>query len=219
MQNNQISYSQELLRKTIHLCSLSLPLLYYFTDLVITLYFIVPLLVIVLALDLLSKKGRILHDFVFKYFGSMLREHEKQDGFVLNGASWVLISAVLIFTIFPKTLSVVSFTILIISDLSAALIGRRFGKNPLFDKSWEGTFAFFISSSIIVTLFWRFLLDFNYYFLIFGVFASAATAFAEAASKVLKIDDNISIPTSFCIVMWALHPIAVNNGFPFINQI
>lgn len=217
MRNSQISYKQELLRKSIHLCSLSMPLLYYFTDYHITMSFIIPLLILVITIDLLSKKGRILHNFIFKYFGSMLREHEKKEGFVLNGASWVLISAVLIFFIFPKILAVTSFTILIISDLAAALIGRRFGKHSLFDKSWEGTFAFFISASLVVIIYWLTLPEVNYFFLAFGIFASVIAGFTEAVSKVLKMDDNISVPTSFCVVMWALHPIAANYGYPYIN--
>jgi dolichol kinase len=194
-----------------------MPLLYYFTDYQTIMSLIMPVLILVITLDLLSKKGRIFHKIIFKYFGSMLREHEKKDGFVLNGASWVLISAVLIFFIFPKILAVTSFTILIISDLAAALIGRRFGKHSLFDKSWEGTFAFFISASLVVIIYWLSLPDLNYFFLVFGILASAIAGFTEAVSKVLKIDDNISVPTSFSIVMWALHPIAANYGFPYIN--
>lgn len=215
MPEKQISYSQEIFRKLIHLCSLSIPLLYYHTDFYITMYFIVPLLILVLAIDILSKDGMPLQSFIYKYFGSMMREHEKQGGFVLNGASWVLISAVLIFAIFPKILAITSFVILIISDLSAALIGRRFGSHNLFDKSWEGTFAFFITASIIVYYFWI-IDDLSDYFLYFGILASAITALTEAASKILKIDDNISVPTAFCTTMWLVHPIALNQGAPYL---
>ncbi len=217
MKSNQISYKQELLRKTIHLCSLTLPILYYYTDKQTTLSFIIPLFFIILFVDIFSKKGRILHNFVFKYFGSMLREHEKKDGFVLNGASWVLISAVLVFAIFPKILAITSFVILIVSDLSAALIGRRFGKHPLFDKSWEGTGAFFVSASLIIVLIWSILPERNMYFLYFGIFTSIITAFTEAVSKVIKVDDNISIPTSFCITMLILEEIAIKQGSSFLN--
>lgn len=217
MSNNQISYKQELLRKTIHLCSLSLPLLYFYTDIETTLSYIIPLFLIVLILDIFSKKGRILHHFVFKYFGSMLREHEKKDGLVLNGASWVLISALLVFAIFPKILAITSFTILIVSDLSAALIGRRFGRHSLFDKSWEGTSAFFISASFIIFFIWSILPERNMYFLYFGIFASIITAFTELVSNIIKVDDNISVPTSFCLTMWLLNIIATNNGASFLN--
>jgi len=217
MNNNQISYQQELLRKTIHLCSLSLPLLYYYTDKETTLSFIIPLFLLVLIFDIFSKKGKILHNFVFKYFGSMLREHEKKDGLVLNGASWVLISALLVFAVFPKILAITSFIILIISDLSAALIGRRFGKHKLFDKSWEGTIAFFISASFIIFFIWSILPDRNIYFLYFGLFASMISAFTELVSNIIKVDDNISVPTSFCITMWLLNEIAIDNGASFLN--
>jgi len=215
MNEKQISYKQELMRKSIHLCSLSIPLLYYFTNYETILYFVAPLLIITLSVDVLSKKGMPLHNFIYKYFGSMLREHEKKDGFVLNGASWVLISAFLIILIFPKILAVTSFSILIISDLSAALIGRRFGVHSLFDKSWEGTFAFFITASIIVYIY-SILENNGNYFLLFGIISAGLTALTEAASKMLKIDDNISVPSVFSISMWLLHPIALNAGYPYL---
>lgn len=215
MNEKQITYKQELLRKSIHLCSLSIPLIYYFTNYETILYFVTPLLILTLSLDVLSKKGMPLNKFVYKYFGSMLREHEKQDGFVLNGASWVLISAFLIIIIFPKILAVTSFSILIISDLSAALIGRRFGTHSLFDKSWEGTLAFFITASIIVYIY-SILENNGNYFLIFGIFSAALTALTEAASKMLRIDDNISVPSVFSFSMWLLHPLALNAGYPYL---
>lgn len=215
MVKNQISYKQELIRKSIHLCSLSIPGVYYITNFEIALFYVLPVFIIVLLIDLLSKKGMPLHNLVYKYFGAMFREHEKREGWMLNGASWVLIAALLTILIFPKILAVTSFTILIISDLSAALVGRRYGKHPLFDKSWEGTFTFFITSSLIVVFFWA-LEGHGNYFLYFGILASALTAFAESASSVLKLDDNLAVPAVFSLTMWLLHPIAVSAGFPYI---
>lgn len=215
MAKKQISYQQELLRKAIHLCSLSIPVVYYMTDFEIAMYFVVPVFCIVLLIDLLSKRGMPLHNIVYKYFGAMFREHEMRSGLMLNGASWVLISALLTIIIFPKILAITSFTILIISDLSAALIGRRFGKHPLFDKSWEGTFTFFITAVAVVYVIYS-LEDNGYLFLLFGVFASAITAFTESASSILKLDDNLAVPAIFSIIMWLLNPVAASYGMAYL---
>jgi dolichol kinase len=87
----------------------------------------------------------------YTIFGFLLRQHEVDTGKKnLNGATYVLISALICVIIFPKIFFVTAFTILIISDSLAALIGRKFGRHKLFAKSLEGTLAFFISASIVI---------------------------------------------------------------------
>lgn len=213
---NNISYTQELLRKTIHLCSLSLPIAYIFITKEIILSFILPLLILALLIDILSKVNPTFKAFYYKYFGSMLRPHEKSDKFLLNGASWVLISAFLVFLIFPKIIAIISFTILIISDLSAALIGRRFGKHKLFDKSWEGTSAFMITGIIVVFIYY-YTLQAPISLLIFGSLGAIFAGFIEAASVTLKMDDNLSIPLSVGLVMWIGGIISLNYSLPYLN--
>jgi dolichol kinase len=83
----------------------------------------------------------------------MLRKHEmKKKKLLLTGASWVLISAVLTVLIFPKVIAVIAFIILIISDISAALVGRKWGRTKLGKKSLEGTLAFIVSGLLVVAV-------------------------------------------------------------------
>lgn len=136
----------------------------------------------------------------------MLRKHElKSKKVFFNGASWVFISSVLTIYFFPKITAIVALSILIISDICAALIGRKFGRTRflgLKKKSVEGTFAFFVSAVIIV-LFYGIIFQQPFIFFISGIFAAFVASFAEALSKkVLKTDDNLAIPISFGISMW-----------------
>jgi len=81
--------------------------------------------------------GRYFHkslaEFISRFFGFMMRRHER-DGKKknLSGATYVLILAVVVIVIFPKIFVVTSFAVLIVGDIAAALIGRKFGRNPIF---------------------------------------------------------------------------------------
>lgn len=215
----KISFKQELLRKTIHLMSLSIPIIYIFIDKSLALKIIIPITIIAIILDVLSKKVERFRELFIKTFGDMLRSHEKKKKkFVLNGASWVLISASIMIAIFPKVITVISFTILILSDIAAALIGRKYGKNKLFNKTWEGTTAFIIVAVLIVTIYGVIFSAPNTYF-VFGFLAAIISGFVEAASKKLKVDDNLSIPISAGIILWFGSIIAENLNNNYLNLI
>ncbi len=198
----EISYKNEILRKMIHLCSLSIPIIYIFVEREFALTILIPMALIAIIIDLASKKIKSLRNIYQKIFGSMLRKHEKKKKkILLNGASWVLIAAVLTVFIFPKIIAITAFSILIISDIAAALIGRKFGRTTLFNKSWEGTLAF-IFSAILVVVIIGFVFSAPWSFFAFGSLAAIAGGFAEAASKILRADDNLTIPICVGFVLW-----------------
>ena len=213
-----ISYKQELYRKGIHLTSLSIPIGYVFIEQDVALGIIIPLAVIAVVIDFMSKRNPIIHQLLYGYFGKMLRPHERKK-FVLNGASWVLISAVICIIFFPKIVMVTSFTILIISDLTAALIGRKYGKRPFLDKSLVGTSAFIVSAFIVCSII-GFFSDSPVSYYIVAYFASIVGGIVEAASKRLMVDDNLSIPISIGIILWIGSIFTDSFGFEsFINII
>jgi len=218
MSKNVISYKQELIRKSIHLLSLIMPLVYYFQTKEFVLSVLIPITLISITLDYLSKEGQILHKTFIKYFGSMMREHELHKKYTVNGASWVFISSVFVFLIFPKIIALTVFTILILSDTIAALIGRKYGNHKLFTKSWEGTIAFIFSACLIV-IFWGKIVNAPIVFYYFGFLGATLSGFIEAASAVLKMDDNFSIPISAGLVLWLGELYANSQGQSFINLI
>ncbi len=218
IKKNEISYKQEILRKGIHLLSLSIPISYIFFSRETELAILIPMAAVAVLIDVLSKKNFILHDFVYKYFGNMFRQHELRGGVVLNGASWVLISAVVCVLIFPKIIMVTGFTILIISDIMAALIGRKYGRRPIFDKSLEGLMAFIISAIAIVIIY-GVTFDAPAVYFYAGIAGAVAGGFGEVSSSVLKMDDNLSIPLSVGIVMWIIGAVAVSGADSFLDII
>ncbi len=73
-----IPFEQELLRKGIHLVSLNIPVLYIFVSKTFALSILLPLCIVFVTIDILSKKNQVVSEFVHKYFGGMLRKHEKR---------------------------------------------------------------------------------------------------------------------------------------------
>src|ERR1035438_3015639 len=144
-----INYRDELVRKLIHLCSLSIPIIYYFIPQSTAIIILSILTILAVALDVSRHFFPAVGKLFYMIFGFLLRKHEK-DGRKknLNGATYVFISALLGVIIFPKVLFLTAFPILIISDSTAALIGRKFGKHKLFANTLPIQFAFFITSSI-----------------------------------------------------------------------
>jgi len=201
--NGTIEYRDELYRKLIHLTSLSIPIVYYF----ITEETAAIILGVLAGVALFIDWGRYLHPeagkIFYKIFGFLLREHEldhKKKN--LNGATYVLISALISVLIFPKVIFISAFSILIISDSAAALIGRKFGKRKFLSKSLEGTLTFFISACIVI-LFTPKVGGFFEEYLI-GFIAAFVGAIVENISFKL-VDDNLSIPLSVGFVMWGLY--------------
>lgn len=202
--NGSINYRDELVRKLIHLCSLSIPLIYlYFLDKKTAAFILAALSLFAICLDLLRYFSPSVGKIFYTFFGFMLRKHEvdsKKKN--LNGATYVLLSALLCILVFPKVIFVTAFAVLIISDTTAALIGRKFGKHKFLFKSFEGTLAFFISAIIVVLLAPKVQgLAIEY---IIGITACFIGAIVENVSFGIA-DDNLSIPVSIGIVMYVMY--------------
>jgi dolichol kinase len=195
-------FENEVIRKTIHLTSIAIPLFFYFTPKAVSLAVFIPLTLIVLSLDIARYYHRPLGELFYRTFGRILRKHERDtEKKTLNGATYVLIASTLCVLIFPQLIAVTSLTILIISDMTSALVGRRFGKRRFFGKSLEGSLAFFLSAVLVVALTPKVAYLPGEYLI--GIAGAAAGTFAEALSIV--VDDNLTIPLSVGAIMWGAY--------------
>ena len=213
--NGTINYRDELVRKLIHLCSLAIPIIYYFITQKSAIIILAVFTVAAVTLDLGRHFFPSVGGIFYKIFGFLLREHEvdsKKKN--LNGATYVFISALLCVIIFPKVLFLTAFTVLIVSDSMAALIGRKFGKHRFISKSLEGTLAFFISATIVVLFTPK--IDYVFTEYLIGIIAAAVGAIVENVSFGFA-DDNLSIPLSIGLTMWLLYSVML-PGLPLILQ-
>ena len=205
-----IGYREEVLRKLIHFCSISIPIFYFLTPRAVALAVFIPLTVIFIVIDIARHYSPSIEEWFNKTFGKLLRQRENDKANKrLNGATYVLISASLCVLMFPKIIAITSFIILIISDMMSALIGRRFGKHRFLGKSLEGSSAFFISALLIILLTPK--IDYLFGEHMIGGASAAFGAIVEALPW--EVDDNLSIPLAVGAAMWVGYIIF----FPALN--
>lgn len=193
------SYRAELIRKAIHFSSIAIPIFYFFTPRSVALGALIPLAAVGLCIDVARLYSPPVEEWCTHAFGWLLRKKETDKVHKrLNGATCVLISATVCVLVFPKIIAITSFIILIISDMMSALVGRRFGRHKLFDKSIEGSAAFFLSALLIVIFIPK--IDYLFGEYIIGGVAAAGGAVIEALPW--DIDDNLTIPLAVGSILW-----------------
>jgi len=114
-----------------------------------------------------------------------------------------MIAACITIAVFPKPLAIIGYSIVILSDIAAALIGRKYGTIPFMDKSLQGSMAFFVVA-LIVSAIWTWIFEFSLLFYGISVIGSLIATIAEASTTRLKLDDNLAVPISFAGITWFL---------------
>lgn len=206
-------YRVEVLRKAINLCSLVLPVVYFFITQKLTLQILAPLTAAFLVVDLARYYHQPTAAVFYRVFGFLLRKHERDlHAKSLNGATWFLIAATIGVAVFPKYIAVISFAVFSFADLASALIGRRFGRRRFNGRSLEGSAAFVVAGLLVIALAPKIEYRFSEYLI------CAAAVIIGALAEILSyniIDDNLAIPLSAGAGMWLLyaliHP-AMNLG-------
>lgn len=201
-QPGQITFSNELVRKAIHLSSLSIPIAYYYIPRTTAIAILIPLCAFSIFIDVGRFYIPAIQRVVSSIFDKILRPHERRAG-LLSGATYVFVSALVCVIVFPKIITVTAFSILIVSDGASALFGRAFGRHKFFDKSLEGSFAFVLSAWLVVLIAPKAGPMPMEFFI--GAIAAIVGAVAEAASVSLRLDDNFSVPVSIGLTMWGLY--------------
>ena len=181
-----IPLTQEIIRKSLHLSNLIIPLFLYTYDRHLTLSILLPLTIIFLIIDILRIKNAYIKKLYNTFFKSITRDSENNS---LTGASYVFISSSLVILLFSKSLAIASLMIMSISDTLAAIIGRLYGSIHINGKTLEGSIAFFLSSVAIVSIFPKL----NLLIAIISVIIATITELYSA------VDDNLSVPISFSL--------------------
>lgn len=183
-------------RKAFHLSAIILPLIYIFisrTSITLLLFIVTAA---TLYLDISRHSSIKISEFVTKFFTKIMRADESNGSFALSGSSFMMFGFFLTALLFSKNLVICSWLILIISDCLAALVGTKIGNSLNNGKSFAGSVAFLLSA-IFISILAYFYLGFNTSFIII-IISSVATTAIEFYSKDLKINDNLSIPLTYC---------------------
>ncbi len=173
----------EVLRKSVHLVSILIVLIYEFFGKEIILWVLIVFLATVLILDYF----RLEHGMRIPFFYIMYREHEADR---LGGHIYFALGAISAIAIFSKEIAYAAILMTTFGDLAAALIGKFYGKRRVFkkifknDKSIEGS----VSEFTIDFLIGLFIIGNPVVSLIMAFFATLTE------TAVNKIDDNLVIP-------------------------
>ncbi|MCH7690217.1 MAG: hypothetical protein IIA17_04120 [candidate division Zixibacteria bacterium] len=181
-----ISLKQELLRKSTHIGALVIPGGYYFLGLEqVTAFWILSCITLLM---LVVDVSRLRNWWFWRVFGSrvfshMLRKHE-QDG-DLTGASYILLTASVSIALFSKPVAIAAISFIIVGDVAAALIGRKFGRTKIGNKTLEGSLGC-LAATFLVAVFAP------------GISLQVALLGALVATLVeawpMGVDDNVSVP-------------------------
>lgn len=169
----------EILRKCIHLTSILIILIYAYAGKQAVLTVLMIYLLVILIIEHL----RLEHDVKIPLFHFLFREKE---GTQLAGHVFFTIGAIISISVFSKDIAYASILMTTFGDLSAALVGKTFGRTRFFGKakSLEGCIAEFVVDFVIGYTFLGSLI-------IASVMAFTATIVESIAGK---IDDNLAIP-------------------------
>ena len=191
-----LTYRQEVFRKMVHISSSGIAILLWYFGKDVLLPWMLASAILFPILDCSRKYIPLLKKLYFKLFGIVTRPYAHQ---VLSGASWVFMGAGLTAYLFNEKVAVIALLVMSLSDSAAALIGIKYGTTRLFNKSLEGTFAFLISSYLIVIILSSASLML---LLIASITATAIELFSTP-----KFNDNILIPiaTAFILTLGGIH--------------
>ena len=189
----------EYLRKLIHIFNLFIPIgyMYIVPEKWMMVLILFGISILFLFVDIMRHRVPIVKNLFENIFGSMLRSHER-DG-KLTGATWVMFGSVITIMLFSKQVAIIALIFMSLGDTAAGLIGQRFGKHKIWDKSWEGFIAGLVVCIIIAL---------NYKLL--PIHVSVAGAIAAMIIELLPIplDDNFKIPLGAgAIMMMFMTPI------------
>jgi len=191
VQPDKLDFRKELVRKAIHISSISIALIYCHISRDLALLLLVPLFTGFFLVDMLKNVSEPVSAWYHRTFGSMLRPHELEKNHRhLNGATWITLSALILVLFFPKVIAIAAFSMVALADTVAALAGKAFGRHRFGHKSLEGSAAFLVTALLIVTVVPNLNMQAG---LVMALTATGTEAFDMRIGS-FKVDDNLTIP-------------------------
>jgi dolichol kinase len=173
-----ISFANEVMRKGVHLTSILIVLVYAFMGKQACQILLITYLVLILSIEHL----RLDRGFKLPVLHVVLRQKEKA---AIGSYVYFTIGALIVVSVFSKTIAFVAILMTTFGDMSAALIGKKYGRIRISNgKSLEGCIAEFIVDLTIAIL------------LLENPIISLLMAFTATYVETIfvKIDDNLAIP-------------------------
>ena len=170
------------------------PVLYYFSpNKIIVEMLLLYLLGIMTTLEVMRYISPSLWRVVAEHSKGILKVRQG----MITGTTALLISNIIVIALFNKQVAIVSLTYMLFGDTASAIIGTKYGKVKIGDKTLEGSLAFFITTMVIALIFFQWTgIRIHLLILIFGAIAATVT---EALP--IEINDNLTVALAAAIVM------------------
>lgn len=199
---NLENYNIEVKRKLFHCMSIVFPIFYLITNKLTMVMVLTIITGLAISLDISRHYNKTIQDLVARFFTTIMREDEISGNFRLSGVSYMFLGFFISCILFSKGVAISAFLVLIVSDTTAALVGKKIGKPMENGKSIEGSVAFGVTAMLIGMLSYTFQ---SYVASFTGIIvASVITTLVEYHSEKLKVNDNLSIPVTFGLVITVL---------------
>ena len=199
-ERHQLPLRFEIQRKALHLLALVIPAAMLLLGRSTSLLLLLPAAAIAISADVARVRSEAFRGCIERFFGFMMRPDEKPaigSMPVLNGATWVLISASLLAVVFPIVLAGAAFAAFMVADAAAAVVGRslgrtHWGKSP---RTVEGTLAFVAVGLLIL---WPIAPVST------GIVIAAVLAGALVEIPQWALNDNVRVPFVMTLVLYLL---------------
>ncbi|MCH7887198.1 MAG: hypothetical protein IIA58_04480 [Candidatus Marinimicrobia bacterium] len=179
----------EIRRKLIHLISISIPVGYLFIERDTTLVILAAVFVLSLSIEI----GRLfiprIRSRVHPIFAPIMRVAEERK---LSGATYLLAGAWITIYFFEKDIAVIALLLVSISDAAAAIVGTAYGKVHLWQKTLEGSTAFFASTGLIMIA----MRNLSVEQMLVGLFVGTLVELLP-----IPVNDNLTLPIITALVM------------------
>lgn len=174
---------------------------------------------VIATTDFLRFRNKKLNKLYCTLLGPLMREREVSQSY--NGVIWYLLGLIIVFSLFPKDVSLMSVLLLSWADTAASTFGRAYGHlTPRVSsrKSLAGSIASFTTGVISAVLLYKYFIP-HYSqwnapgdimwtaessvipFWLLTLLAGLIGAVSEAID-VYDIDDNFTIPVLSAFFMW-----------------
>jgi dolichol kinase len=186
-----LTYRQEGLRKSTHFLALVIPAIYLLLPNGWAIAVMIAINVFIVAFEVVRLRRLAPWSFLSRIFGEMIRPCEQDCNF--TGALYILLSGLLCILFFEKHIAAAAITFIIVGDVAAAMVGRRWGRHRLRgSKTLEGSLGFLVVALLVAhlipTIPWT-----------VGTIGAVVATVVEGAT--IHRDDNLTVPLTAGLIM------------------
>jgi dolichol kinase len=208
-----LPYAGELGRKALHLLALSIPLGMWWVGMPLALYLLAPAALLAVAADVVRSYSATFNTLIRWIFGPLMRPEELPEAGTevrFNGATCVLVGAVLMVLLFPLRVAVPVLAMAMLADAAAALVGRRVGRIHWgsLSATVEGTAAFIGTGLTIMAWFPA---------VAFGPAAAGVVVGAVIEALPMPVNDNIRVPVVSALVVVGAEALLFGRPVPLFT--